>query len=164
MAPTYKDVTFATVNNDNGDERDLKMNIFKPQGKDEATPVLVYIHGGGWAMGDYQGDDAPKDSKAPAQNRTGQPTGQMSSDNASSYKIFKNILNKGIAFVSIDYRLNSQAAFPAQIYDVKGAIRFLRAHAKDYGINPDKIAVCGTSAGGHLASELATTSDIKELE
>ncbi|AQR95363.1 alpha/beta hydrolase [Clostridium saccharoperbutylacetonicum] len=167
IAPTYKDVVFASVNNDNGDKKDLKMNIFKPQGKTEATPVLVYIHGGGWAMGDYQGDDAPKDSnapKAPAQNQAGQPTNQMSGDNTSSYKIFKSILNNGIAFVSIDYRLNSEAAFPAQIYDVKGAIRYIRAHAKEYGLDPDKIAVCGTSAGAHLAAELATTGDIKELE
>ncbi|MFT8349818.1 alpha/beta hydrolase fold domain-containing protein [Clostridium saccharoperbutylacetonicum] len=167
MSPTYKDVVFASVKNHNGDKKDLKMNIFKPQGKTEATPVLVYIHGGGWAMGDYQGDDAPKDSntpKAPAQNQTGQPTGQMSGDNTSSYKIFKSILNNGIAFVSIDYRLNSEAALPAQIYDVKGAIRYLRAHAKEYGLDPDKIAVCGTSAGAHLAAELATTGDVKELE
>ncbi|AGF56705.1 acetyl esterase/lipase [Clostridium saccharoperbutylacetonicum] len=167
IAPTYKDVVFASVNNDNGDKKDLKMNIFKPQVKTEATPVLVYIHGGGWAMSDYQGDDAPKDSnapKAPAQNQAGQPTGQMSGDNTSSYKIFKSILNNGIAFVSIDYRLNSEAAFPAQIYDVKGAIRYIRAHAKEYGLDPDKIAVCGTSAGAHLAAELATTGDIKELE
>lgn len=167
MAPTYKDVVFASVNNDNGDKKDLKMNIFKPQGKTEATPVLVYIHGGGWAMGDYQGDDAPKDSnaqKGPASNQTGAPTGQMSGDNASSYKIFKSILNNGIAFVSIDYRLNSEAAFPAQIFDVKGAIRYLRAHSKEYGLDPDKIAVCGTSAGAHLAAELSTTGDVKELE
>jgi acetyl esterase/lipase len=167
MAPTYKDVVFANVTNDNGDKKDLKMNIFKPQGTTETTPVLVYIHGGGWAMGDYQGDDAPKDANA-AQNQaapsTGQATNQMSGDNASAYKIFKSILNKGIAFVSIDYRLNSEAALPAQIYDVKGAIRYLRAHAKDYGIDPDKIAVSGTSAGAHLASELATTGDVKELE
>lgn len=164
MSPTYKDIVFATVNNDNGDKRDLKMNVFKPQGATEPTPVLVYIHGGGWAMGDYQGDDAPKNPDASKQKQTGAPTDQMSGDNASSYKIFKGILNNGIAFVSIDYRLNSEAAFPAQIYDVKGAIRFLRAHAKEYGIDPDKIAVCGTSAGGHLTAELATTGDVKELE
>ncbi|WP_077612511.1 alpha/beta hydrolase [Clostridium sp. Marseille-P2415] len=167
MPPTYKDVVFATVNNDNGDKRDLKMNIFKPQDKTEATPVLVYIHGGGWAMGDYQGDDAPKDLNASndsLKNQTDRPTGQMAGDNASSYKIFKSILNNGIAFVSIDYRLNSEAVFPAQIYDVKGAIRYLRAHAEEYGLDPDKIAVCGTSAGAHLAAELATTGDVDELE
>lgn len=157
MPATYKDVVFATVNNDNGDKRELKMNIFKPQGASKPAPVLVYIHGGGWAMGDYQGDDAPKDDSK-------KPAGQMAGDNVSSYKLFKGILNNGIVFVSIDYRLNSEAALPAQIYDVKGAIRYLRAHAEEYGLDPEKIAVCGTSAGAHLAVELATTGDIKELE
>ncbi|MCB2358744.1 alpha/beta hydrolase [Clostridium estertheticum] len=168
MAATYKDVVFANVTNDNGAKKDLKMNIFKPQGVTKATPVFVYIHGGGWAMGDYQGDDAPKNAKAPKDAKAapskGQPTNQMSGDNASAYKIFKSILNNGITFVSIDYRLNSEAAFPAQIYDVKGAIRYIRAHAKEYGLDPDKIAVVGTSAGAHLANELATTGDVKELE
>ena len=169
MSPTYKDVVFATTNNDNGEKRELKMNIFKPKDAPEATSVLVYIHGGGWAMRDYQCDDAPKDtnaSKAPAQNRpapeTGNATDQIAED--SAYKIFKRVLNSGITFVSIDYRLNSEAAFPAQIYDVKGSIRYLRAHSKEYGIDPDKIAVAGNSAGGHLTAELATTGDIKELE
>nr|WP_238588377.1 alpha/beta hydrolase [Paenibacillus polymyxa] len=50
------------------------------------------------------------------------------------------------------------------MYDVKGSIRYLRAHAKEYGIDPEKIAIVGNSAGGHLATELAVTSDIKELE
>lgn len=169
MSPTYKDVVFGTVNNDNGAQRDLKMNIFKPQGATEVTPVLVYIHGGGWAMGDYQCDDAPKDrsasttkSKNQPPQKTGNATDQIAGD--SAYKVFKRVLNSGIAFVSIDYRLNSEAAFPAQIYDVKGAIRYLRAHSKEYGIDPDKIAVAGNSAGGHLTAELATTNDVKELE
>jgi len=169
MSPTYKDVVFGTVNNDNGAKRDLKMNIFKPQGATELTPVLVYIHGGGWAMGDYQCDDAPKNgsvSIAKSQNqppqKNGNATDQIAGD--SAYKVFKRVLNSGIAFVSIDYRLNSEAAFPAQIYDVKGAIRYLRAHSREYGLDPDKIAVAGNSAGGHLTAELATTGDVKELE
>ncbi|MDS0527073.1 alpha/beta hydrolase [Clostridium sp. SHJSY1] len=168
-SPTYKDVVFATVKKDNGENRDLKMNIFKPENATEATPVLVYIHGGGWAMGDYQCDDAPEDSKkslppTPQQNGTSpkKATDQIAGD--SAYKVFKKVLNSGITFVSIDYRLNSEAAFPAQIYDVKGSIRYLRAHAKEYGIDPDKIAVAGNSAGGHLTAELATTGDLKELE
>lgn len=168
-APTYKDVVFGTVKKDNGENKDLKMNIFKPENTTEKTPVLVYIHGGGWAMGDYQGDDAPKDSNKPAppnpqQNGTSpkKATDQIAGD--SAYKVFKRVLNSGITFVSIDYRLSSEAALPAQIYDVKGSIRYLRAHAEEYGIDPDKIAVAGNSAGGHLTAELATTGDVKELE
>ncbi|AET61244.1 esterase/lipase [Paenibacillus terrae HPL-003] len=169
MAPTYKDVVYATVPNDDGKKKELKMNIFKPEGVTEATPVLVYVHGGGWLIGDYQGDDAPKDAKKetvaplnrPAQ-MTGRATDQVATD--SAYQVFKKVLEDKITFVSIDYRLSGEAIFPAPIYDVKGSIRYLRAHAKEYGIDPEKIAVAGNSAGGHLATELAVTGDIKELE
>ena len=172
MAPIYKDVVFASVKNDDGAPRDLKMNIFKPQATGETVPVLVFIHGGGWAIGDYQGDDAPRSEKAPApaispasaQFAAGEDEISRTVAADSAYKVFKRVLNDGIAFVSIDYRLSGEAAFPAQIYDVKGAIRFLRAHADEYGIDPNRIAVAGNSAGGHLAMELATTGDIKELE
>ncbi len=168
LPPTYRDLVVATVKNDDGSKRVLKMNLFKPNGdKKKVTPLLVFIHGGGWAMGDYEGDDKLVKTVA-ADNRKvaekSKPTSQMAGDNVSSYKIFKRVLNNGIAFAAIDYRLNSEAAFPAQIYDVKAAIRYLRAHAKEFGIDPDRIAVAGTSAGAHLAAELATTSGNKKLE
>ncbi len=161
MAPTYKDVLVATVKNDNGENRDLRMNVFVPKTNNKKVPLLVFVHGGGWAMGDYQGDDKSNNNQV---NLTGQTVNQMSTDNQSSYKIFKGILNNGIAFASIDYRLNSEAKFPAQIFDVKGAIRFLRAHADEYGIDSERIAIAGTSAGAHLATLLATTNNINELE
>ena len=161
MAPTYKDVLVATVKNDNGENRDLRMNVFIPKTNNKKVPLLVFVHGGGWAMGDYQGDDKSNNNQV---NLTGQTVNQMSTDNQSSYKIFKGILNNGIAFASIDYRLNSEAKFPAQIFDVKGAIRFLRAHADEYGIDSERIAIAGTSAGAHLATLLATTNNISELE
>ena len=161
MAPTYKDILVATVKNDNGENRDLRMNVFVPKTNNKKVPLLVFVHGGGWAMGDYQGDDKSNNNQV---NLTGQTDNQMSTDNQSSYKIFKGILNNGIAFASIDYRLNSEAKFPAQIFDVKGAIRFLRAHADEYGIDSERIAIAGTSAGAHLATLLATTNNISELE
>lgn len=161
MAPTYKDVLVATVKNDNGENRDLRINVFVPKTNNKKVPLLVFVHGGGWAMGDYQGDDKSNNNQV---NLTGQTVNQMSTDNQSSYKIFKGILNNGIAFASIDYRLNSEAKFPAQIFDVKGAIRFLRAHADEYGIDSERIAIAGTSAGAHLATLLATTNNISELE
>lgn len=161
MAPTYKDILVATVKNDNGENRDLRMNVFVPKTNNKKVPLLVFVHGGGWAMGDYQGDDKSNNNQV---KLNGQTDNQMSTDNQSSYKIFKGILNNGIAFASIDYRLNSEAKFPAQIFDVKGAIRFLRAHADEYGIDSERIAIAGTSAGAHLATLLATTNNISELE
>jgi acetyl esterase/lipase len=71
---------------------------------------------------------------------------------------------KGYALASIDYRYSSEAVFPAQIYDCKGAIRWLRAHAKEYGYDASFIAVMGDSAGGHLAVLLGTTNNDKSLE
>ena len=65
---------------------------------------------------------------------------------------------------SIDYRLSGESPFPVHIQDCKAAVRFLRANAKQYGIDPDKIGATGSSAGGHLAALLATSSGVTELE
>ena len=162
MQPTYRDVLVANVQNDNGAPRQLRMNIFvPPQSKSEKVPVLVFVHGGGWAKGTYEGDDALQKTAALEQKGN---NALMAQDNNSAYKIFKDVLNHGIAFVSVDYRLNSEAAFPAQIYDVKAAVRFIRAHAAEYGLDAERIAIAGTSAGAHLATELAVTSGNKALE
>ncbi len=162
MQPTYRDVVVANVKNDNGMPRQLRMNVFvPPQAKKEKVPVLVFVHGGGWARGSYEGDDVRETTANAKQSGS---NALMDKDNHSSYKIFKDVLNHGIAFVSVDYRLNSEAAFPAQIYDVKAAVRFVRAHADAYGLDPERIAIAGTSAGAHLAAELAVTSGNKDLE
>ena len=76
----------------------------------------------------------------------------------------KQALNRGYAVVSINYRLSGEAKFPAQINDVKAAIRFLRANAMQYNLNPDKFAVWGSSAGGGLASLAGTSGGVKELQ
>ena len=73
-------------------------------------------------------------------------------------------LRRGYAVVSINYRLSGEAIFPAQIYDVKAAVRWIRANAIQYKLNPEKIAAWGGSAGGHLSSLLGTSGDVKELE
>jgi acetyl esterase/lipase len=64
----------------------------------------------------------------------------------------------------LNYRFTNEVVFPGQIYDVKAAVRFLRANAKKYHLDPDRIAVWGTSAGGYLAALLGTTGDVKALE
>lgn len=97
-------------------------------------PMVVFIHGGGWKNGSYK--NCP----------------------------VKWLAEDGIAVASIGYRLSDKGIFPAQIHDCKGAIRWLRAHANDYGYDATRIVVTGTSAGGHLALLLGVTGDVSELE
>ncbi|MGB3120772.1 MAG: alpha/beta hydrolase [Verrucomicrobiales bacterium] len=100
-------------------------------------PVVVFIHGGGWTNGDRLGASAGVTQMA----RTGDYAG-----------------------VSVGYRMSSEAIWPAQIHDVKAAIRWIRGNAKKFGLDPDRIGVWGSSAGGHLVSLLGTTGDVKALE
>lgn len=112
-----------------------KMDIYLPEGTGP-FPVVVLIHGGAFKMGDKG----------------------MEASNAAA------LVLKGIAAASINYRLSGEAKFPAQIEDCKAAVRFLRANAAKYNLNPDKIGSWGASAGGNLSSLLGTTSGITELE
>jgi acetyl esterase/lipase len=73
-------------------------------------------------------------------------------------------LQEGYAVASINYRLSQQAVFPAQIQDCKAAIRWLRAHAREHGIDPDRIGVWGSSAGGHLVALLGTAGTVKDFD
>ena len=98
------------------------------------APLVVWIHGGGWRTGSK--DRCPVTWLA----------------------------DKGYAVASISYRLTDKAIFPAQIYDCKAAVRWLRANADKYGYNTSKVAVAGSSAGGHLAALMGTSGGVKELE
>ena len=100
----------------------------------ENPPLIVYVHGGGWRAGSKK--DMP----------------------------IVDLYDKGFAIASVDYRLSPQAAFPAQVHDIKAAIRFLRANAGVYHINASKIAIIGSSAGGHLAALVGVSNGSKELE
>ena len=110
------------------------MDIYQPEGADKALPLVVWVHGGGWIEG--------------------------SKDNCPALPL----VPRGYVVASINYRLSRQAVYPAQIQDCKGAVRFLRAHSKEYHIDPDKIGVWGASAGGHLVALMGTSVDAKELE
>ena len=70
----------------------------------------------------------------------------------------------GFATASINYRLAPESHFPDQVYDCKAAVRWLKANAERFSIDPDRVGVWGVSSGGHLAAMLATTSTVKELE
>lgn len=112
----------------------LLLDIYTPVNATNRLPVLVWIHGGSWKAG----------SKNPCP------------------LVF--LTKNGAAVVSIDYRLIDDAPFPAQLYDCKGAIRWLKANASRLNLDPNRIAVFGASAGGHLAALLGTTADLKEME
>jgi acetyl esterase/lipase len=114
-----------------------KLDIYLPDDGDGPFPVILSIHGGAFKSGD-KGDN--------------QVTPMLEG------------LKRGYAVVSINYRLSQEAIFPALIYDVKAAIRWIRANAKQYKLNPDKIAAWGGSAGGHLSALLGTSGGIKDLE
>ncbi|MBI1246662.1 alpha/beta fold hydrolase [bacterium] len=117
-------------------DRTLEMDIFRPKDAWGDLPAVVCIHGGGWAKG----------------NR------------GSHENLAKALAARGYVAVTISYRLSGEAPFPAAIHDCKAAVRYLRAHAKEYGIDPDKIGAIGLSAGGHLTALLATSAGVKELE
>ena len=133
-APEGVEVTRDIVYGKGGDV-DLKLDLYLPKGeRAEPLPVVVWIHGGAWRAGSR------------AANRAA------------------GLVPKGFASVSISYRLTHQAIFPAQIHDCKCAIRWVRAHAGEYGFHPKRIGVWGSSAGGHLVAMLGTSAGVKALE
>jgi acetyl esterase/lipase len=113
-----------------------KLDLYLPgQNEDTAPqPLVVWVHGGAWLAG--------------------------SKENCPSARF----LRQGYAAASINYRLSQHAIFPAQIEDCKAAIRFLRANADKYNIDPNRIGVWGASAGGHLVALLGTAGDVKEFD
>ncbi len=96
--------------------------------------LIVWVHGGAWRAGSRAGVD------------------------------LKGLTARGWAIASVDYRLSTVAPFPAQAHDIKAAIRFLRAHAKEYGYPADRFVIAGSSAGGHLAALVGVTNGHPELE
>ncbi len=109
-----------------------KLDIYYPKKSDgKPAPVAVYVHGGGWTKGDKGGGNGSKD--------------------------ISELVSRGYLVASINYRLAPQYKFPDDIEDVKCAIRFLRAHAAKYHLDPNRVGAWGTSAGGHLVALLGTT-------
>jgi acetyl esterase/lipase len=96
--------------------------------------VIVWVHGGAWRGGSREGVD------------------------------LKGLTAYGWAVASVDYRLSTQARFPAQIHDIKAAIRHLRTHAGELGLPADRFVIAGSSAGGHLAALVGVSNGNTELE
>lgn len=115
------------------DGRDLKLDIYSPRSITHPLPVVIWIHGHRWSYGN-------KEQRPPI-----------------------NLMAQGYIVVSIDYRLSGEALFPAAIEDCKAAVRWLRANAATYHIDPDHIGA-GPLCGGHLAALLGTSGSVAELE
>jgi len=123
--PTESDIAYADTSSAQ------TLDLWLPEGTDEPVPLVVWIHGGAFKLGDKS-----------MVGGTVQP-----------------LLDAGYAVASLNYRLSGEAVFPAGPQDVKAAVRFLRANADEYGLNPDQFAAWGGSAGGNLAALLGTTGD-----
>jgi acetyl esterase/lipase len=114
-----------------------KLDIYLPDYGDGPFPVIISIHGGGFMYGDKADEQLNPMLKG---------------------------LNHGYAIVSINYRMSGEAIFPANINDVKAAIRWVKANAAEYKFSPKRIALWGGSAGANLAALAGTSGDVKELE
>jgi pectinesterase len=128
-------MVYATLTETPYGKRDLHLDLFRPV-KTGIYPVLLLIHGGGWRSGNKSMEN---------------PLAMM-------------IAAKGYVTVCVEYRLSPEALYPAAVYDIKTAILFLRVNAKKFGIDPDKMAISGTSAGGQLAALVGMTGNLKTFD
>ncbi len=121
---------------ESGTERQ-KLNLFLPE-KPSAIPLplVIAVHGGAWQSGARGGPDAGR----------------------------AMLIRGEAAVASLGYRLSDDAPFPAQIQDCKAAVRWLRAHAKEYHLDPERFAAVGHSAGGHLVTLLGTSGGVKAFD
>jgi len=117
-------------------DRPLLLDLYTPKDLDKPVPGLIFIHGGGWAGGDKR-----------------------------DYKYYTvRYAKRGYVVASISYRFVKEAPFPACVQDAKCAVRWMRANAKKYHIDPKRIAAIGGSAGGHLSMMLGYSAGVPELE
>ncbi len=116
------------------DGQDLQLDLYRPAGDRPPVGVIVWVHGGAWRAGDRSGVD------------------------------LKGMTARGWAVASVDYRLSPVAKFPAQVHDIKAAIRWLRAHADELGLSAVPFVIAGSSAGGHLAALVGVSNQSAVLE
>jgi acetyl esterase/lipase len=137
--PSYRDVQYAIAEG----YRPLLLDLTLPAERRHPAPVVVCIHGGAWITGSHKSTpDEPVDHQS----------------------IWDAFLARGLAVASVQYRHSAEAVFPAQLHDLKAAVRWLRRYGNELGLDPDRIGVWGESAGGHLAALLALNTSLPELE
>ncbi|MCI8497679.1 MAG: alpha/beta hydrolase [Clostridiales bacterium] len=113
------------------------LDLYLPDNGEGPHKTIVFIHGGGWSSG---------------------------SSTLYTARGALQALKSGYAVASVNYRLAGEATYPAAVYDIKAAIRYLRANADAFGLDPDNFAIWGESAGGHLADLVATTNGDSHFE
>jgi acetyl esterase/lipase len=118
----------------NNSQEKLLLDLYLPDAKSSQLPLLIYIHGGGWVEGSKE--DCP---------------GEI-------------VAQKGFALACLNYRLSDRAIFPAQIHDVKKAVRWLRKNASQYNLDSTRFGAWGDSAGGHLSALLGTSGGVTGLD
>jgi len=135
-----RDVVYAVRDQADGTKLELKMNVYRPEpegageasgeaaGERDAKACIIVIHGGGWAAGKREDMDG----------------------------LARHFAQRGFVATTISYRLAPVDPFPAQVIDCADAVKFMRRHAAEYGIDPDRIGAVGVSAGAHLSMMLAT--------
>jgi len=117
--------------------KNLRLDLFLPKkAKKNGYPLVALIHGGGWRSGDKTMD----------------------------HPLASVIASYGYAAAAVEYRLSTEALYPAAIYDVKNAVGWLKNNAAKYNINPDKIVLMGSSAGGQIAALAGATTGIEKFE
>ncbi|MGE5193824.1 MAG: alpha/beta hydrolase fold domain-containing protein [Deltaproteobacteria bacterium] len=120
----------------NPDDQHLQVNIARPKTGEGSFPAIVCIHGGGFRAGHRDGYNG----------------------------LCLKLAERGYVAVTVSYRLAPKYPFPAAVHDTKAAVRWLRARAKDYKVDPHRIGTTGGSAGGHLAQFLGVTSGVAMFE
>ena len=126
----YLDVQYGTL-------PEQKLDVYLPDEGDGPFPLIIYVHGGGWSMGNKREGALP---------------------------CIIDAIKFGYAVISVDYRLAPGVKFPEFLFDVKTAVRWARANAKEYHFDPDRFGMVGDSAGGHLTLMVGFTAGHPEYE
>src|SRR5215468_14139 len=129
--PLLKDRVKRDIEYSQAGGESLKLDAYTPAGKGP-FPAVIFVHGGGWSGGDKTGGNDP---------------------------LFAPVARRGIAWFTINYRLAPKHHYPAPVEDVHAAILWVKAHAREFNIDPNRLALVGESAGGHLVAQAAMLPD-----
>jgi acetyl esterase/lipase len=122
--------------------RPLRLDLYRPSAGGSPRPLVIYVHGGGWQSGHTRHSGAFENWP----------------------EVLASLARRGYVVASLEYRLSGEARFPAAIHDVKNAIKWLRASANKFAIDPGQVVIWGGSAGGQLAALAATSCGVQALE